>query len=97
MEKAMKINHKFFTPPHIIFTLFLTLSLLTGCMTGDDSKTTEYKLSFSANGGTGEMESIIKEENEKINLPADKRKRKCTGTDGTVNCGKMQNKIPQFK
>ena len=60
MEKAMKINHKFFTPPHVIFTLFLTLSLFTGCMTGDDSKTTEYKLSFSANGGTGEMESITK-------------------------------------
>lgn len=71
----MKINHKFFTPPHIIFTLFLTLSLLTGCMTGDDSKTTEYKLSFSANGGTGEMESITKEENEKINLPAVKFSR----------------------
>lgn len=44
-------------------------------MTGDDSKTTEYKLSFSANGGTGEMESIIKEENEKINLPAIKFSR----------------------
>ena len=71
----MKINHKFLTPPHIIFTLFLTLSLLTGCMTGDDSKTTEYKLSFSANGGTGEMESITKEENEKINLPAVKFSR----------------------
>lgn len=71
----MKINNKFFTPPHIIFTLFLTLSLFTGCMTGDDSKTTEYKLSFSANGGTGEMESIIKEENEKINLPAVKFSR----------------------
>ncbi len=39
-------------------------------MTGDDSKPAEYKLSFSANGGTGEMESIAKEENEKINLPA---------------------------
>lgn len=71
----MKINNKFFTPPHIIFTLFLTLSLFTGCMTGDDSKTTEYKLSFSANGGTGEMESITKEENEKINLPAVKFSR----------------------
>lgn len=71
----MKINHKFFTPPCVIFTLFLTLSLLTGCMTGDDSKTTEYKLSFSANGGTGEMESITKEENEKINLPAVKFSR----------------------
>lgn len=44
-------------------------------MTGDDSKTTEYKLSFSANGGTGEMESITKEENEKINLPAVKFSR----------------------
>ena len=44
-------------------------------MTGDDSKTTEYKLSFSANGGTGEMESIAKEENEKINLPAVKFSR----------------------
>ena len=71
----MKINRKLFTPPHIFFTLFLTLSLLTGCMTGDDSKTTEYKLSFSANGGTGEMESITKEENEKINLPAVKFSR----------------------
>ncbi|WP_295800605.1 InlB B-repeat-containing protein [uncultured Treponema sp.] len=66
----MKINHNFLTPPHVIFTLFLILSLLTGCMTGDDSKPAEYKLSFSANGGTGEMESIAKEENEKINLPA---------------------------
>lgn len=44
-------------------------------MTGDDSKTTEYKLLFSANGGTGEMESITKEENEKINLPAVKFSR----------------------
>lgn len=44
-------------------------------MTGDDSKTTEYKLSFSANGGTGEMESITKEEKEKINLPAVKFSR----------------------
>ena len=44
-------------------------------MTGDDSKTTEYKLSFSANNGTGEMESITKEENEKINLPAVKFSR----------------------
>ena len=75
MEKAMKINHKFLPPPRVIFTLFLTLSLLTGCMTGDDSKPAEYKLSFSANGGTGEMESITKEENEKINLPAVKFSR----------------------
>lgn len=44
-------------------------------MTGDDSKPAEYKLSFSANGGTGEMESITKEENEKINLPAVKFSR----------------------
>lgn len=44
-------------------------------MTGDDSKTAEYKLSFSPNGGTGEMESITKEENEKINLPAVKFSR----------------------
>lgn len=71
----MKINHKSLTPPHVIFALFLTLSLLTGCMTGDDSKPAEYKLSFSANGGTGEMESITKEENEKINLPAVKFSR----------------------
>lgn len=71
----MKINHKLLTLPHVIFALFLTLSLFTGCMTGDDSKTTEYKLSFSANGGTGEMESITKDENEKINLPAVKFSR----------------------
>ena len=71
----MKINHKPLTPPHVIFALFLTFSLLTGCMTGDDSKPAEYKLSFSANGGTGEMESITKEENEKINLPAVKFSR----------------------
>lgn len=73
----MKIN--FFTTPPLTPRLFTTLVaallLLTGCMTGDDSKTTEYKLSFSANGGTGEMESIIKEENEKINLPAVKFSR----------------------
>lgn len=73
----MKIN--FFTTPPLTPRLFTTLVaalfLLTGCMTGDDSKTTEYKLSFSANGGTGEMESIIKEENEKINLPAIKFSR----------------------
>lgn len=56
--------------PRLFTTLVATLLLFTGCMTGDDSKTTEYKLSFSANGGTGEMESITKEENEKINLPA---------------------------
>lgn len=68
----MKINF-FTTPPltpRLFTTLVATLLLFTGCMTGDDSKTTEYKLSFSANGGTGEMESITKEENEKINLPA---------------------------
>lgn len=73
----MKIN--FFTTPPLTPRLFTTLVaalfLLTGCMTGDDSKTTEYKLSFSANGGTGEMESITKEENEKINLPAVKFSR----------------------
>lgn len=73
----MKIN--FFTTPPLTPRLFTTLVaallLLTGCITGDDSKTTEYKLSFSANGGTGEMESITKEENEKINLPAVKFSR----------------------
>lgn len=73
----MKIN--FFTTPPLTPRLFTTLVaallLFTGCMTGDDSKTTEYKLSFSANGGTGEMESITKEENEKINLPAIKFSR----------------------
>lgn len=73
----MKIN--FFTTPPLTPRLFTTLVaalfLFTGCMTGDDSKTTEYKLSFSANGGTGEMESITKEENEKINLPAVKFSR----------------------
>mgnify|MGYP004655007867 CR=1 FL=1 len=73
----MKIN--FFTTPPLTPRLFTTLVaallLLTGCMTGDDSKTTEYKLSFSANGGTGEMESITKDENEKINLPAVKFSR----------------------
>lgn len=61
--------------PRLFTTLVAALLLLTGCMTGDDSKTTEYKLSFSANGGTGEMESITKEENEKINLPAVKFSR----------------------
>lgn len=61
--------------PRLFTTLVAALLLFTGCMTGDDSKTTEYKLSFSANGGTGEMESIIKEENEKINLPAIKFSR----------------------
>ncbi len=50
--------------------LTAALALLTGCMTGDDGKPTQYKLSFSANGGTGEMESITKDENDKINLPA---------------------------
>lgn len=65
--------------PRLFTTLVAALLLLTGCMTGDDSKTTEYKLSFSANGGTGEMESITKEENEKINLPAVKFSR--TGFD----------------
>lgn len=73
----MKIN--FFTTPPLTPRLFTTLVaallLLTSCMTGDDSKTTEYKLSFSANGGTGEMESITKEEKEKINLPAVKFSR----------------------
>lgn len=61
--------------PRLFTTLVAALFLLTGCMTGDDSKTTEYKLSFSANGGTGEMDSITKEENEKINLPAVKFSR----------------------
>lgn len=77
MEKAMKINFFTYPPltPRLFTTLVAVLLLFTGCMTGDDSKTTEYKLSFSANGGTGEMESITKEENEKINLPAVKFSR----------------------
>ena len=33
----MKINHKFLTPPCVIFTFFLTLALLTGCVTESDS------------------------------------------------------------
>lgn len=38
-------------------------------MTGDDSKTTEYKLSFSANGGSGTIASISVEEGSEITLP----------------------------
>ena len=33
----MKFNIHFTTPPHVIFTLFLAISLLTGCMTEADS------------------------------------------------------------
>lgn len=38
-------------------------------MTGDDSKTTEYKLSFSANGGNGTIASISVEEGSEVTLP----------------------------
>lgn len=67
----MKIN--FFTTPPLTPRLFTTLVavllLFTGCMTGDDSKTTEYKLSFSANGGSGTIASISVEEGSEITLP----------------------------
>ena len=64
----MKINRKFLTPPRVIFTLFLTLSLLTGCMTEADSGSNEddgqvtnptentsisYTITFCSNGGDG--------------------------------------------
>ncbi|WP_308510547.1 InlB B-repeat-containing protein [uncultured Treponema sp.] len=55
--------------PRLFTTLVAALLLFTGCMTGDDSKTTEYKLSFSANGGSGTIASISVEEGSKITLP----------------------------
>lgn len=55
--------------PRLFTTLVAALFLLTGCMTGDDSKTTEYKLSFSANGGNGTIASISVEEGSEITLP----------------------------
>lgn len=55
--------------PRLFTTLVAALLLFTGCMTGDDSKTTEYKLSFSANGGSGTIASISVEEGSEITLP----------------------------
>lgn len=55
--------------PRLFTTLVAALFLFTGCMTGDDSKTTEYKLSFSANGGSGTIASISVEEGSEITLP----------------------------
>lgn len=55
--------------PRLFTTLVAVLLLFTGCMTGDDSKTTEYKLSFSANGGSGTIASISVEEGSEITLP----------------------------
>ena len=64
----MKINHKFLTPPRAIFTFFLTLALLTGCMTESDSGSDDdngqaanptentsisYTITFCSNGGDG--------------------------------------------
>lgn len=55
--------------PRLFTTLVAALLLLTGCMTGDDSKTTEYKLSFSANGGNGTIANISVEEGSEFTLP----------------------------
>ena len=71
MEKAMKINHKLFTPPHLIFTLLLALSVLTGCQveSDDDGKAT-YTVTYNANGGSGEMKAQTAEEGSEITLTA---------------------------
>ena len=78
----MKFNIHFTTPPRVIFTLFLAISLLTGCMTeadsgsnGDNGQVTNpatpkvtYTVTFDANGGSGAMNPQIFTYGEPQNL-----------------------------
>lgn len=64
----MKIHNRFFTPPHLIFTLLLALSaVIAGCKIDSDS-TTEYTLTFNSNGGSGEMKAQTAEEGTEITI-----------------------------
>ena len=64
----MKIHNRFFTPPHLIFTLLLALSaVIAGCKIDNDS-TTEYTLTFNSNGGSGEMNPQTAEEGAEITI-----------------------------
>ena len=62
----MNFTHKHFTPPHLIFTLLLALSVFTGCQVeSDDSGNSEpaakisYTVKFDANGGEGKLPADI--------------------------------------
>ena len=70
MEKAMKINHRFFTPPHLIFTLLLALTVFTGCQVESDDEKATYTVTYNANGGEGEMKAQSAEEGTEITLTA---------------------------
>ena len=67
----MKIYNKLFTPPHLIFTLLLALSVFTGCQvdSNEDEKAT-YTVTYNANGGSGEMKVQTAEEGTEITLTA---------------------------
>ena len=72
----MKFCNKLFTPPHLIFTLLLALSVLIGCQVeSDDSGSSEptkktFTITFDANGGSGEMKALTTEEGTEIILTA---------------------------
>lgn len=70
MEKAMKINHRFFTPPHLIFTLLLALTVFTGCQVESDDEKATYTVTYNANGGEGEMKAQSAKEGTEITLTA---------------------------
>ena len=72
----MKVNHRLFTPPRLIFTLLLALSIFTGCQVESDDNGNEpaakisYTVKFDANGGSGEMKALTAEEGREITLTA---------------------------
>ena len=66
----MKINHRFFTPPHLIFTLLLALTVFTGCQVESDDEKATYTVTYNANGGEGEMKAQSAEEGTEITLTA---------------------------
>jgi len=67
----MKINHRLFTPPHLIFTLLLALSVFTGCQVeSNENEKATYTVTYNANGGSGEMKAQTAEEGTEITLTA---------------------------
>ncbi len=79
----MKIHNNFFTPPHLIFTLLLALSVLAGCQveSNDEPIKKTFTITFNANGGEGEMDSQTADEGAEITLTANAFTR--TGYDFT--------------
>ena len=68
----MKVNHRLFTPPRLIFTLLLALSVFTGCQveSDDEPEKNTFTVTFNANGGSGEMKALTAEEGTEITLTA---------------------------